>query len=110
MLAGNPAYFFERLIQDYGDFVHYRGLLSFYQVNHPSLVKSVLMGTHAFVPFGGGPRICIGINFAVMELLVTVATIAQKYRVRVAQEHRHDMIAKMTMSPKYGMKVFWERR
>ena len=46
MLAGNPAYFFERLAKDYGDFVHYRGLFSFYQVNHPALVKQVLMQTH----------------------------------------------------------------
>ena len=46
MLAGNPAHFFERLVKDFGDFVHYRGLISFYQVNHPALVKRVLMETH----------------------------------------------------------------
>ncbi|MEM7314704.1 MAG: cytochrome P450 [Planctomycetota bacterium] len=46
MLAGNPAYFFKRLADEFGDFVHYRGLFSFYQVNHPALVKQVLMGTH----------------------------------------------------------------
>ena len=46
MLAGNPAYFFDRLVKDYGDFIHCRGLFSFYQINHPSLVKQVLMDTH----------------------------------------------------------------
>jgi len=46
MLAGNPAYFFERLARDHGDFVHYRGLFSFYLLNHPALVKQVLMETH----------------------------------------------------------------
>jgi cytochrome P450 len=46
MLAGNPAYFFDRLVNDFGDFVHYRGLFSFYLVNHPVLVKQVLMETH----------------------------------------------------------------
>lgn len=46
MLAGNPAYFFDRLVNDFGDFVHYRGLFSFYLVNHPALVKQVLMETH----------------------------------------------------------------
>ena len=46
MLAGNPAYFFARLARDHGDFVHYRGLFSFYLLNHPALVKQVLMETH----------------------------------------------------------------
>ncbi len=46
MIAGNPAHFFDRLIRDFGDFVHYRGLFNFYLVNHPSLVKQVLIETH----------------------------------------------------------------
>jgi len=46
MLAGNPAYFFDRLVQDFGDFVHYRGLFNFYLVNHPSLAKQVLQDTN----------------------------------------------------------------
>ncbi|MEX2175082.1 MAG: cytochrome P450 [Pirellulaceae bacterium] len=46
MLAGNPALFFDRLVQDFGDIVHYRGLFSFYLVNHPALVKQVLQETN----------------------------------------------------------------
>ena len=46
MLAGNPALFFDRLVRDFGDFVHYRGLFSFYLVNHPALVKQVLQETN----------------------------------------------------------------
>jgi len=46
MLAGNPAYFFEMLSREFGDFVHYRGLCQFYLINHPSLVKQVLQETH----------------------------------------------------------------
>lgn len=47
MLTGSRERFFDRLIHDYGDFVHYRGLINFYLINHPALVKQVLQGTHA---------------------------------------------------------------
>ncbi len=46
MLTGNPALFFDRLVKDFGDFVHYRGLFNFFLINHPSLVKQVLQQTN----------------------------------------------------------------
>lgn len=46
MLTGSRERFFDRLIADYGDFVHYRGPISFYLINRPALVKQVLQGTH----------------------------------------------------------------
>ncbi len=60
---------------------------------------------YAHVPFGGGPRICIGINFAMMELIVAIAMICQRYRVVVDESDRHEMSAHLTMTPKHGVKV-----
>ena len=37
---------------------------------------------YAYLPFGGGPRICIGNAFAVMEMVLVAATILQKYHVQ----------------------------
>ena len=34
----------------------------------------------AFVPFGGGPRICLGMRFAEFEMRVTLADVIQKYK------------------------------
>lgn len=65
---------------------------------------------HAYVPFGGGPRICIGVNFAMMELLVVLATIARQYKVILDSSHRDHMAAHLTMTPKYGVKVRLEAR
>ena len=61
--------------------------------------------THAHVPFGGGPRICIGIHFAMMELIVILATVARYFDVVVDESDRHKMAAHLTMVPKYGVRV-----
>lgn len=65
---------------------------------------------HAYVPFGGGARICIGVHFAMMELVIVLATIARMYKVVVDASDRHEMAAHLTMTPKYGVKVRLEAR
>ncbi|WP_241663415.1 cytochrome P450 [Peribacillus simplex] len=41
----------------------------------------------AYFPFGGGPRVCIGNHFALMEAVFVLACIANRYRIRLAPDH-----------------------
>ncbi len=59
----------------------------------------------AYFPFGGGPRQCIGESFAWMELVLLVATIAQRWRFELAPNHPVVPHAAITLRPKHGMKM-----
>jgi cytochrome P450 len=63
-----------------------------------------------YLPFGAGPRQCIGNQFALIETQLSVATIAQRYRLRVAPGHRIDPWPLITLRPRYGMTMFVELR
>ena len=64
----------------------------------------------AYLPFGGGPRICIGSSFALAEAQVVAATIAQHYRVRLARDQVIEPIGLITLRPKGGIPVILEPR
>jgi cytochrome P450 len=64
----------------------------------------------AYFPFGGGPRVCIGAGFAMMEATLLLATIAQRYRIRLAPNQRIAPLASITLRPKNGIRVELEER
>jgi cytochrome P450 len=64
----------------------------------------------AYMPFGGGPRICIGNSFAIAEAQVVVAMIAQRYRPRLAPGHVVEPIGLITLRPREGVWVTLEPR
>ena len=64
----------------------------------------------AYFPFGGGPRQCIGNSFALMEATLILATVAQKYRLRLVPNHPVVPLASITLRPRYGVRVMLESR
>jgi cytochrome P450 len=64
----------------------------------------------AYFPFGGGPRSCIGAAFATMEAILVLATIAQKYQIRVAPECPVEAVPSITLRPRHGIKVMLIQR
>lgn len=57
----------------------------------------------AHFPFGGGPRLCIGNNFARMEAELILATIAQRYQLRLLPGHQVDPQVLLSMRPRHGL-------
>jgi len=64
----------------------------------------------SYFPFGGGPRICIGEQFAWMEGVLLLATIAQRWRLRLVPGHPIALQPIITLRPKYGMRMRVESR
>lgn len=59
----------------------------------------------SYFPFGGGIRGCIGEPFAWMEGILIIATIAQKWKMRLVPGQRIKLDPAITLRPKYGMKM-----
>jgi cytochrome P450 len=57
----------------------------------------------AYFPFGGGPRQCIGNTFAMMEAQLVLATVAQRYQLRLVPGHPVEPQVVFTVRPRYGM-------
>ncbi len=58
---------------------------------------------YAYLPFSGGPRMCIGSNFALAEATLVLATVAQRYQLRLEPGHRVVMDPHITLRMKYGL-------
>lgn len=60
---------------------------------------------YAYIPFGGGPHICIGNQFAVLEGQLLLATIAQRYRFELLPDPPVVPIPQITLGMKHGMRM-----
>jgi cytochrome P450 len=64
----------------------------------------------AYIPFGAGPRICIGAAFAMAEAVLILATIAQRYRLRLKPGFPVEPQGLITLRARHGMRMMLERR
>lgn len=64
----------------------------------------------AYLPFGGGPRQCIGNTFALTEAVLVLATVAQRYRLRLPAGAVVTPEPRVTLQPRGGLPMRLERR
>ena len=59
----------------------------------------------AYLRFGAGARTCIGKAFAMIEAKMILATLVQKFRFELARGQRVAVNPRITLAPRYGMKL-----
>lgn len=81
---------------------HHKSLWSDPEVFNPDRFAPEAAKTrhrYAFMPFGAGPRVCIGNAFAVMEAIAILAVLLQKMRLAATGTHPAKPIMKVTLRP-----------
>jgi cytochrome P450 len=69
----------------------------------PGRWSSLERSSYEYLPFGAGPRMCLGASFAKMTLKIAVAMIHPRFRLELGNGIRIDRQVAVTLSPKYGL-------
>ena len=59
----------------------------------------------AYFPFGGGPRVCIGNRFAMMEAKLVLASALQRFRFEVTPQTELTLLPSVTLRPRHGLRL-----
>jgi cytochrome P450 len=73
-------------------------------------VRSGKIPRFAYFPFGGGPRVCVGASFAMLEATLLLAMIQQRFHLELVPGHLVEPVASVTLRPKNGIRVTVHRR
>jgi cytochrome P450 len=72
--------------------------------------RSEQIPKYAYFPFGAGPRQCIGNYFAMMEIVLLLATIGQRFKFRIQPDHKVELLPVLSLRPKNGLPMIVSRR
>ena len=65
---------------------------------------------YAYFPFGGGPRLCMGVDMAIMETLLIMVMVVQRYRLHLVSCHREEPECILDMIPRHGVRATLQKQ
>ncbi|KAI3943616.1 hypothetical protein MKX01_039244 [Papaver californicum] len=69
------------------------------------IAKATNNNSSAFLPFGLGPRFCVGSDFALNEIKIAIAMILQHYHFTLSPAYIHSPVQRMTVRPQHGLQI-----
>ena len=76
----------------------------------PERWRTINPSPYEYLPFGAGPRMCVGAMFAMMTLKISLAMILQRFRLTVVPHARIDRKITTTLWPRHGMPmILWRQ-
>ncbi|KAL3830596.1 hypothetical protein ACJIZ3_019398 [Penstemon smallii] len=69
------------------------------------LAKATNGNSMAFLPFGFGPRICVGLNFAANEAKIALSMMMQRYKFTLSPNYVHSPFLLLTLKPQHGIQI-----
>ncbi len=88
---------------------HWENPLAF-QPERFSKANESNINRYAYLPFGAGPRVCVGNLFAMMEAQILLATIAQKFKLELKPGHEVIAVNRVVTFPKGGLPMIVRER
>ncbi|XP_059645038.1 cytochrome P450 CYP749A22-like [Cornus florida] len=73
------------------------------------VVKATNDNIMAFMPFGYGPRTCVGLNFATTEVKIALSMILQRYKFTLSPNYVHSPIQILILQPRTGLQVMFHK-
>ncbi|PIA38125.1 hypothetical protein AQUCO_02800044v1, partial [Aquilegia coerulea] len=68
-------------------------------------VTKAAKNTNAYLPFGMGSRVCVGSNFATIEVKLALSMILQRYAFTLSPSYVHSPFQSITTHPQYGVQI-----
>ncbi|KAD2804352.1 hypothetical protein E3N88_37729 [Mikania micrantha] len=72
------------------------------------IANAVNKNPGAFIPFGYGPRICVGYNFTINEAKITLSMILQRYRFTLSPNYVHAPVQHISLRPNCGVQIMFQ--